>query len=210
MWWWGSKSTYFYTLWSLGRPTSALETCFCHEDVKQSLYLCNFIFQILDYLIQNKYQRSWAECNEFERHVKFIIANLNPFWIYDLLSVAQNFNWHLQLGFPANETFREKMRKLLVEFRKLFRKISHFFAKINETKTNKFLHYFFAKFSHYFFRETDWSEISRKNRKFSHFSWGNEMRKQSEMVAEKKMFAKNAKFSRNDFFFSLETLPTTD
>ena len=121
MWWWGSKSTYFYTLWSLGRPTSALEACFCHEDENQSLYLCNFIFQILDYLIRKKYQRSWAECNEFERHVKFIIANLNPFWIYDLLSVAQNFNWHLQLGFPANETFREKMRKFSFAFRKLFR-----------------------------------------------------------------------------------------
>ena len=45
---------------------------------------------------------------------------------------------------------------------------------------------FFAKFSHYFFaffRETDWSEIS-------HFSRVNEMRKQSEMVAKKKIFAK--------------------
>ena len=40
-----------------------------------------------------------------------------------------------KLWFPANETFREKMRKFSVTFRKLFREISHFFAKINEAKT---------------------------------------------------------------------------
>ena len=32
------------------------------------------------------------------------------------------------------------------------------------------------------------------------------MRKWREMVAKKKIFSKNAKFSRNDFSFSLETL----
>jgi len=39
----------------------------------------------------------------------------------------------LQVGFPAKETFREKYENLFsVAFCKLFRKISHFFAKINE------------------------------------------------------------------------------
>ena len=42
-----------------------------------------------------------------------------------------------KLWFPANETFREKMRKFSVTFRKLFREISHFFAKINEAKTKR-------------------------------------------------------------------------
>ena len=38
-----------------------------------------------------------------------------------------------EVGFPANETFREKMQKL-VAFCKLFHEIFHFFAKINEAK----------------------------------------------------------------------------
>ena len=38
------------------------------------------------------------------------------------------------LGFPANEKFRDKMRKFSVAFRK----ISRFFAKINESKTKLF------------------------------------------------------------------------
>ena len=43
----------------------------------------------------------------------------------------------MNLGFPANETFREKMQKFSVAFRKLFREISHFFGKINEAKTKR-------------------------------------------------------------------------
>ena len=39
-----------------------------------------------------------------------------------------------------------------------------------------------------------------------YFSQANEKRKRSEMVAKKIIFAKNAKFSRNDFPFSLEIL----
>ena len=41
------------------------------------------------------------------------------------------------MWFPANVTFREKMRKFSFAFRKLFREISHFFAKINEAKTKR-------------------------------------------------------------------------
>ena len=99
-----------------------------------------------------------------------------------------------------------------------FAKFSHYFyCKLFALIFKKFSHSFFremfafsAKFSHFlfrenfeFFRETDWREISRKKRKVSHFSWANEMQKWSEMVA------KNAKFSRNDFSFSLETLGKT-
>ena len=40
----------------------------------------------------------------------------------------------VQLGFPANETFREKMRKFVFAFRKLFHEISQFFAKRKEAK----------------------------------------------------------------------------
>ena len=39
-----------------------------------------------------------------------------------------------KLGFVANETLREKMRKFSFVFCQLFRKISHFFAKLNEAK----------------------------------------------------------------------------
>ena len=54
-------------------------------------------------------------------------------------------NTHSELGFPANETFREKMRKFSVAFRKLFREISHFFAKINEAKTKRNFATFFLR-----------------------------------------------------------------
>ena len=43
----------------------------------------------------------------------------------------------LSLGFPANEAFREKMRKCSFVFRKLFREISHFIAKIIVAKNAK-------------------------------------------------------------------------
>ena len=42
-----------------------------------------------------------------------------------------------QIGFPANETFRKKMQKFSFVFRKLFRVISHVFAKMNEAKNAK-------------------------------------------------------------------------
>ena len=42
-----------------------------------------------------------------------------------------------KLGFVANETLREKMRKFSFVFCQLFRKISHFFAKLNEAKNAK-------------------------------------------------------------------------
>ena len=51
-----------------------------------------------------------------------------------------------------------------------------------------------------FFRERDWSEILRKKVKKIAFLRANEMRKNAET------FAKNAKFSRNGFSFSLQTL----
>ena len=52
----------------------------------------------------------------------------------------------------------------------------------------------FGRISQILFRGTDWSEISRKKRKFSHFSRANEIRKWSEMVAKKFFFANNWKF----------------
>ena len=85
--------------------------------------------------------------------------------------------------------------------------LQNFFSRNCESENfaKLFSHFLFRE-NFAFFRETDWSEISRKRRKFSHFSRANEMRRQSEMVAKKIIFAKNAKFSRNDFSFSLETL----
>ena len=59
----------------------------------------------------------------------------------------------------------------------------------NVLVVTKFSHFLFTE-NFPFFRETDWSEISRK---ISHFSRANEMRK-------------NEKFSQNDFSFSLQIL----
>ena len=68
-----------------------------------------------------------------------------------------------RLGFSANETFLEKMRKFSFVFLKLFREILHFFAKMNkakneETKQN-FAKKIFAKISH--FRENIFAKTIR-------------------------------------------------
>ena len=66
--------------------------------------------------------------------------------------------FNCELGFPANETFCEKMRKFSVAFLKLFCVTSHFFAKINEAK------FFFAKIQN----AKIWriTKISRKYKNF--------------------------------------------
>jgi len=107
-----------------------------------------------------------------------------------------------------NESCILKIKSFLRNFRNLFGKILHlFFLKIRYFSRNFSVFFsqnfgisfreilaFFSKFSYFlfrenfaFFRKTDWSEISRKKRKFSNFSRANEMRKWSEMVPEKKL-----------------------
>jgi len=103
----------------------------------------------------------------------------------------------LSLGFPANEAFREKMRKCSFVFRKLFREISHFIAKIIVAKNAKTKRNFsfplknlLINFST-FLRNRLKLDFAKIAKNFAFFaSERNE---------------KNAKFSRN-FSFSLETL----
>ena len=78
-----------------------------------------------------------------------------------------------------------------VFFRKIF---ALFFAKFSHYSFAKFLHYFFAKCSHYFFA------------KFSHFLFRENFR----IFRERTKCENEAKWSRNDFSFLLETLGQTD
>ena len=73
-----------------------------------------------------------------------------------------------------------------------------FFWLIFEKKLAFFKFHIFSRN----FLETGWSEISWKWRKFSPFSRANEIQKIQK-------FSENAKFQRNDFLFSLETLIVT-
>ena len=68
---------------------------------------------------------------------------------------VSSFEGHPVVGFPANETFREKKRKFSVAFRKLFREISHFYAKFREKKFRKT------------FIQRKFREMVAKNAKFS-------------------------------------------
>ena len=97
-----------------------------------------------------------------------------------------------------------------------FAKFSHnFFAKFFIIFIAKFSPHFFAKFREIFafsisqkfhiFRETDWSEISPKNEHFRIFLERTKCENKAKW-SRKIFFAKNAKFLRNDFSFSLETL----
>ena len=62
----------------------------------------------------------------------FLIDNLENWTIFISFPI---FHWkRIKVWFPANETFRKKMRKFSFAFHKLFCEISHFFAKINEAK----------------------------------------------------------------------------
>ena len=111
----------------------------------------------------------------------------------------------IRIRIKVIENFREKMRKISF----VFRKISHFwcenvlsekcktirnFAKNNSlTLINVWwqIPIFFVKFSHFLFSE-----------KISHFSRANKMLNFRPVI----FFRENVKFSRNDFYFSLETL----
>ena len=61
-----------------------------------------------------------------------------PTFLKSTKILVQLFNSNiLYVGLPANETFRKKMQKFSFVFRKLFRVISHVFAKMNEAKNAK-------------------------------------------------------------------------
>jgi len=68
----------------------------------------------------------------FRPCVSGIKANIKDQQIYNLhmwhILNSTSLN-HYKAGFPANETFSEKMQTFSILFRKLFRKISHFFCE---------------------------------------------------------------------------------
>ena len=69
-------------------------------------------------------QNNWVEQNSFVLY----------FGLFNLTQDKDNKNEEVQVGFTENETFREKMRKILFVFRKLFREILHFFRENERSK----------------------------------------------------------------------------
>ena len=102
-----------------------------------------------------RFHKTWAKLHKIVKiYRKFVFGgNLFLTQVTNPRKFPGNFHWEIWqkysrfsslllehclgfgLGFPANKTFRDKMRKFLVTFCKLFHEILHFFPKINKAKT---------------------------------------------------------------------------